>query len=270
MRGARAGKSQAIASSRIIPAYAGSTAIATAILGVFRDHPRVCGEHRPPPQSRTTASGSSPRMRGAPPTLGRPTICKRIIPAYAGSTDLQSAPDHLRKDHPRVCGEHSIRALPAFVRRGSSPRMRGAPCRSTLLACSAGIIPAYAGSTSLKALIAPTLRDHPRVCGEHEAGQGRLHPLGGSSPRMRGAQGRPAGSRLDKRIIPAYAGSTCRRSCATAWTRDHPRVCGEHIVYSFQGYAGSGSSPRMRGAQITKPLACIWIGIIPAYAGSTH
>ena len=30
-----------------------------------------------------------------------------------------------------------------------------------------GIIPAYAGNTIVDAAIAPGVRDHPRICGEH-------------------------------------------------------------------------------------------------------
>ena len=45
MRGARAGKSQAIASSRIIPADAGSTCIVSDRNVWYEDHPRGCGEH---------------------------------------------------------------------------------------------------------------------------------------------------------------------------------------------------------------------------------
>ena len=34
-----------------------------------------------------------------------------------------------------------------------------------------GIIPAYAGNTIAKAILSDTLRDHPRVCGEHDIHQ---------------------------------------------------------------------------------------------------
>ena len=49
-------------------------------------------------------------------------------------------------------------------------------------------------------------------------------------------------------IIPAYAGSTRRRYRKPRWSRDHPRVCGEHALSVLLGCPLTGSSPRMRGA----------------------
>ena len=51
------------------------------------------------------------------------------------------------------------------------------------------------------------------------------------------------------RIIPAYAGSTYRRSLPNSRHRDHPRIRGEHQQLA-----------------LIKPGD---LGIIPAYAGST-
>ena len=53
-------------------------------------------------------------------------------------------------------------------------------------------------------------------------------------------------------------------------TRDHPRVCGEHIKVYNGLDSRTGSSPRMRGAPTGR--SGYWtttIRIIPAYAGST-
>ena len=67
MRGAlRQGEKDA-APRGIIPAYAGSTALAFRPSGQRRDHPRVCGEHEVKMGDFALPSGSSPRMRGAPP-----------------------------------------------------------------------------------------------------------------------------------------------------------------------------------------------------------
>ena len=54
-----------------------------------------------------------------------------------------------------------------------------------------------------------------------------LVTLMGSSPRMRGADGRVPDKLRACRIIPAHAGSRrCRCSMVTSmW--DHPRACGE-------------------------------------------
>ena len=73
--------------------------------------------------------------------------------------------------------------------RGSSPRMRGAPNASKTSSGRRGIIPAYAGSTTDLCCARPGKRDHPRVCGEHEAAARAVARTKGSSPRMRGARG---------------------------------------------------------------------------------
>ena len=75
--------------TRIIPAYAGSTL-------------RRC-------EKRLSATGSSPRTRGAlvvPVNLG---AIDGIIPAYAGSTGEEPLVLSVSQDHPRVRGEHLVR-----------------------------------------------------------------------------------------------------------------------------------------------------------------
>ena len=90
----------------IIPADAGSTEDGSDVLGVNRDHPRGCGEHKVKTVPQYQHLGSSPRMRGALPSI--PTR-----PARCG-------------DHPRGCGEHAAICLVHVSNSGSSPRMRGA------------------------------------------------------------------------------------------------------------------------------------------------
>ena len=48
----------------IIPAYAGNTCVACSYSVAYRDHPRVCGEHRVGDYEPVFSAGSSPRMRG--------------------------------------------------------------------------------------------------------------------------------------------------------------------------------------------------------------
>ena len=107
------------------------------------------------------------------------------------------------------------------------------------------------------------------MCGEH-AWKIRVRPSdGGSSPHVRGAQrhqghgGGPAG------IIPACAGSTCRQQAYSTRSRDHPRMCGEHMIRPFPQTHGMGSSPHVRGAHFIHLQLDDRAGIIPACAGST-
>ena len=153
--------------------------------------------------------------------------------------------------------------------RGSSPRMRGTHRRAAGPVGELGIIPAYAGNTRLTCFLLSVWRDHPRVCGEHRH-ESPLKLLAlGSSPRMRGTQGRRTRHTDGQGIIPAYAGNTARSRCRCRTARDHPRVCGEHPFPEYSGLCSTGSSPRMRGTPVTDYQGATYHGIIPAYAGNT-
>ena len=107
MRGAQVDLFMLPFESGIIPAYAGSTCSPHHIGLCWADHPRVCGEHLADGHGRIRHRGSSPRMRGAPPTGNDLIFRNRIIPAYAGSTMKLEINIRSDEDHPRVCGEHA-------------------------------------------------------------------------------------------------------------------------------------------------------------------
>ena len=254
----------------IIPAYAGSTHAGRRRGVRAGDHPRVCGEHHPAKEAASLGGGSSPRMRGAPVDLLERGVAPGIIPAYAGSTSPPRAARGSGRDHPRVCGEHVFSAAVPSSLAGSSPRMRGALVVRARHHLLEGIIPAYAGSTGLCRPGRAPWGDHPRVCGEHlKKPHWHVMLTGSSSPRMRGAPPAALTRLLNRRIIPAYAGSTGPRRPRMRAGGDHPRVCGEHGSNRFATVACAGSSPRMRGAPEPKNGRLPPTGIIPAYAGST-
>ena len=167
MRGTQPGDEVEVELRGIIPAYAGNTNSVSHTLGTSGDHPRVCGEHRPVSESAQTLLGSSPRMRGTPAAWPARSASKWIIPAYAGNTICRFRSNRDRRDHPRVCGEHSTTPVVTPKQQGSSPRMRGTHAISTFFASPEGssprmrgthgeqvvgdgefgIIPAYAGNT---------------------------------------------------------------------------------------------------------------------------
>ena len=214
--------------SGIIPACAGSTRYSTTGKQGRRDHPRMCGEHHavssgPHPAGDhprmcgehlsfmaflMVSAGSSPHVRGARHHLHKIATRHGIIPACAGSTFNASFGALQNRDHPRMCGEHAQGQWAAEVRVGLSPHVRGAHRRQPQLRQRAGIIPACAGSTCWSRSTSRTVRDHPRMCGEHfDAGDLEVH-VGGSSPHVRGAP-RVEGLEPEKSgIIPACAGST--------------------------------------------------------------
>ena len=172
----------------IIPAYAGSTSGSLPRGRTSTDHPRIRGEHRldiPWPQAM---QGSSPHTRGTLPAS--PSLAGRVA------------------DHPRIRGEHSPCLRARTIATGSSPHTRGALVRLPADEDAVGIIPAYAGSTLPCCWRARSVRDHPRIRGEHKWDEFLLMSRLGSSPHTRGAQWCMPYCSGCGRIIPAYAGST--------------------------------------------------------------
>ena len=172
------------------------------------DHPRVCGEHIYVTNPDLLDSGSSPRMRGTPPAERVVAARSGIIPAYAGNTPRSAYSTAHGWDHPRVCGEHTMRNFPYLRDEGSSPRMRGTLGLIHGSIGNAGIIPAYAGNTSPEALPEGLKAYHPRVCGEHMLNIDMMVINSGSSPRMRGTLVSSWFLLAFLGIIPAYAGNT--------------------------------------------------------------
>ena len=76
----------------IIPACAGNTAWPWLRWLMFRDHPRVCGEHQNLDISTKSTAGSSPRVRGTLRPQGRDAAGPGIIPACAGNTAWPPTP----------------------------------------------------------------------------------------------------------------------------------------------------------------------------------
>ena len=93
--------------ARIIPAYAGSTRTRGAAGWSMGDHPRLRGEHSDCITGPYDIRGSSPLTRGAPALRCRTRRCRRIIPAYAGSTRFRDVVPVVLGDHPRLRGEHT-------------------------------------------------------------------------------------------------------------------------------------------------------------------
>ena len=198
----------AVAEAGIIPAYAGSTCCYPSSPKSPGDHPRIRGEHPSPTASPWPTPGSSPHTRGAPAGLPTTSNRIRIIPAYAGSTVAACLSPGISRDHPRIRGEHTrIRAVNRGL-DGSSPHTRGAL------------------SMTLSVILVSL--DHPRIRGEHWSMAALRFRIRGSSPHTRGARRCPSGSCRSARIIPAYAGSTCRASPTPRLSGDHPRIRGEH------------------------------------------
>ena len=168
----------------------------------------MCGEHETNTAKGRRFKGSSPRVRGTQVEGGMLVQPVGIIPACAGNTRCPAARRALSRDHPRVCGEHTLAIIEPFSNQGSSPRVRGTQGCSAGWVKVSGIIPACAGNTGHLARSPLPTRDHPRVCGEHVVSFVPVSSRTGSSPRVRGTP-RARSTRLyDNGIIPACAGNT--------------------------------------------------------------
>ena len=167
VRGTQRGGAEAAPHGGIIPACAGNTSARRASPTAPWDHPRVCGEHHLDRPYSGRNPGSSPRVRGT--LLGHPldVVVVGIIPACAGNTASETNITASRRDHPRVCGEHSLIGRMGLSGLGSSPRVRGTLLEMITLTDFNGIIPACAGNTDVGRGIRLDVKDHPRVCGEH-------------------------------------------------------------------------------------------------------
>ncbi len=177
-----------------IPACAGSRPATSPSKRPLPDHPRVRGEQRAPAKTQVRTPGPSPRARGAAGVSSPSERGFGTIPACAGSRYGHSVtePRHL----------------------GPSPRARGAGTRPPAGSSVPGTIPACAGSRGTTRPPRPGARDHPRVRGEQcTPGKPELMPTG-PSPRARGAALAYLAGELDRRTIPACAGSRAERSAS--------------------------------------------------------
>ena len=217
-----------------------------------------------------TPAGLSPRVRVTRPAANPAGVRRRIIPACAGNTLPRARATCRTRDHPRVCGEHETHPVTVAMTLGSSPRVRGTRDQHREGASFQGIIPACAGNTRCPAARRALSRDHPRVCREHSRWTDPEEGTVESSPRVRGTQGCSAGRVKVSGITPACAGNTGHLARSPLPTRDHPRVCGEHVVSFVPVSSRTGSSPRVRGTLGSHFPVDAHCGIIPACAGNTR
>ena len=112
--------------------------------------------------------------------------------------------------------------------------MRG---KGVIIACVdlvSRITPAYAGKSSPIDCSIPQYQDHPRLCGEKSSSL-KNNKIGlGSPPPMRGKVHIVVHTVAIIRITPAYAGKSVAGVAVMALGQDHPRLCGEKLLFSPQ------------------------------------
>ena len=170
---------------RFIPAWAGNTQPTGSAAHARPVHPRVGGEHDAIPAGGREVRGSSPRGRGTRYVLAEMITEERFIPAWAGNTVPRVPGASRGAVHPRVGGEHDLKAIGAEAANGSSPRGRGTRGTGHPASRSRRFIPAWAGNTRSAGRRAAAATVHPRVGGEHEIFWFAAQMNRGSSPRGR-------------------------------------------------------------------------------------
>ena len=254
---------------RLIPAWAGKTALSALTCAVGSAHPRVGGENPVASGLRRTTFGSSPRGRGKRRRHRRRGGARGLIPAWAGKTSKQPREHNQPLAHPRVGGENRPSATAARKPSGSSPRGRGKPGCPPDVWYRPGLIPAWAGKTRHERAAQESGGAHPRVGGENGGDVVGFGAVGGSSPRGRGKQDIAAARERGQGLIPAWAGKTHLQVVRRPLRGAHPRVGGENGMGGMTRRTRLGSSPRGRG----KP--CVLLPdrsierLIPAWAGKT-
>jgi len=134
-------------------------------------------------------------------------------------------------------------------------------------------IPARAGNRTLF-IVPPTARSvHPRTCGEQICALARLpYPRGssphvrgtgltkkgcsegyGSSPHVRGTASAIQCPQNRTRFIPARAGNSVGNHAISCIISVHPRTCGEQMQGSIPARNWCGSSPHVRGTDLSLP-----------------
>ncbi len=210
-------------------------------------HPRVGGEHPASVTLESGPSGSSPRGRGTLSFGKSLTLTLRFIPAWAGNIHADIPRSTTQSVHPRVGGEHASARVKTLTACGSSPRGRGTLNLGSAAHSVIRFIPAWAGNITDDPYRAARTPVHPRVGGEHRSSAKLITSSYGSSPRGRGTYQRPELPVCRCRFIPAWAGNISPSSFVYLKDPVHPRVGGEHEIFSPVWTSSNGSSPRGRG-----------------------
>ena len=269
VRGKRSSRTDRDRPRRLIPARAGKTPLRHHRPHQRWAHPRACGENNVRKALNVLAFGSSPRVRGKLPALGRVEAHRGLIPARAGKTSRRGASGRGTWAHPRACGENIAPGRVAARHSGSSPRVRGK--RHVHKTCwqHVGLIPARAGKTARRSGSGRRRSAHPRACGENHGPACRSRANLGSSPRVRGKLSRCGPSWRARRLIPARAGKTISDGLTAQVAGAHPRACGENLSWPSVMRGMMGSSPRVRGKRVGVERSVHGDGLIPARAGKT-
>ena len=109
-----------------------------------------------------------------------------------------------------------------------------------------GITPAYAGTTFCALRFEFCVWDHPRLRGNYSSACLTIASISGSPPLTRELLNQVCSNFRRYGITPAYAGTTPSCRSVEIPSRDHPRLRGNYIHITDNGYAIIGSPPLTR------------------------
>ena len=175
----------------------------------------------------------------------------------------------MTKDHPRLRGDHSGKQQDYGEALGSPPLAQGPLGLGCDQPVGDGITPAYAGTTGTIWPSVPYHTDHPRLRGDHIMNFCKCFRYKGSPPLTRGPPCKVSTDCLVAGITPAYAGTTISMQESNGFSRDHPRLRGDHCLFTSVSLAPLGSPPLTRGPRLVAVTAVSISRITPAYAGTT-
>ena len=131
------------------------------------------------------------------------------------------------------------------------------------------ITPAYTGNTKRRTGGSARSQDHPRIHGEHQVPVWSMKMRTGSPPHTRGTRRPILVVGILWRITPAYTGNTGSLFFGEDSTKDHPRIHGEHCMFTLPPPLLKGSPPHTRGTLNHCSGYNCDIRITPAYTGNT-
>ena len=173
----------------------------------------------------------------------------KLIPARAGNTRPAVTRQGSGWAHPRLRGEHQRAPRLRRPFHGSSPLTRGTRALLRPRCTCQGLIPAHAGNTTQRPVMALCTWAHPRSREEHSSTARISKPPPGSSPLARGTRHSRTTARVSPGLIPARAGNTNPASARKGHGGAHPRSRGEHAADRRHRPANQGSSPLARGTR---------------------
>ena len=131
----------------ITPACAGKRWYTRCAKKLPPDHPRVCGEKGDLVSQGGNILGSPPHVRGKADERYIQKHLAGITPACAGKSSVKRSLSFWNWDHPRMCGEKSLRTAALRLCWGSPPHVRGKGAYVHVRRTVKGITPACAGKS---------------------------------------------------------------------------------------------------------------------------